>query len=97
MAWVSWHSRGKQLGDQHPCRQDHAYDRFRAIALTAQIFGFDEGTIYLSPPPLYHAACLMFSLRCLKVGGWNGDCGELSAGLHRPVLLRRQVPVPLRA
>lgn len=36
--------------------------------LTSKIYGIDEETIYLSPAPLYHAAPLMFSMRCLRFG-----------------------------
>jgi long-chain acyl-CoA synthetase len=36
--------------------------------LTAKIYDIDERTIYLSPAPLYHAAPLMFCMRCLRFG-----------------------------
>jgi long-chain acyl-CoA synthetase len=36
--------------------------------LTTKIYDIDERTIYLSPAPLYHAAPLMFCLRCLRFG-----------------------------
>jgi acyl-CoA synthetase (AMP-forming)/AMP-acid ligase II len=34
-----------------------------------QAFGFDEGTVYLSPAPLYHAAPLRFSMAAQQLGG----------------------------
>ena len=37
--------------------------------LTTKLYDIDERTIYLSPAPLYHAAPLMFCLRCLRFGG----------------------------
>jgi long-chain acyl-CoA synthetase len=36
--------------------------------LTSKIYSIDENTVYLSPAPLYHAAPLMFSMRCLRFG-----------------------------
>ena len=36
--------------------------------LTTKIYSIDEETVYLSPAPLYHAAPLMFSMRCLRFG-----------------------------
>ena len=36
--------------------------------LTTKLYSIDEETIYLSPAPLYHAAPLMFSMRCLRFG-----------------------------
>jgi long-chain acyl-CoA synthetase len=38
------------------------------VRLTTRIYGIDEETVYLSPAPLYHAAPLMFSMRCLRFG-----------------------------
>lgn len=37
--------------------------------LAARLFGFDAGTVYLSPAPLYHAAPLMFCMRIMRFGG----------------------------
>ena len=36
--------------------------------LTSKIYSIDEHSVYLSTAPLYHAAPLMFSMRCLRYG-----------------------------
>jgi long-chain acyl-CoA synthetase len=43
---------------------------YTAVASLGQLlFGFDEGTIYLSPAPLYHSAPLRFTMAVHQVGG----------------------------
>lgn len=39
------------------------------IAAWRRNYGFDEGAVYLSPAPLYHAAPLRFCMRVVEVGG----------------------------
>ena len=39
-----------------------------AQLLLAEMFGFDEKSVYLSPAPLYHAAPLVYALRALRFG-----------------------------
>jgi long-chain acyl-CoA synthetase len=39
------------------------------LAITRQLYGMDENTIYLSPAPLYHAAPLRFNMTVMKLGG----------------------------
>jgi len=36
--------------------------------LTAKLYGLNQGAVYLSPAPLYHAAPLMFCIRALRFG-----------------------------
>lgn len=40
-----------------------------ALAVMAEIYGFDTNTMYLSPAPLYHAAPLRYSARIQASGG----------------------------
>jgi len=37
--------------------------------ITRKLYGMSEGTIYLSPAPLYHAAPLRFNMTVMKLGG----------------------------
>jgi long-chain acyl-CoA synthetase len=37
--------------------------------ITRKLYGMGEGTIYLSPAPLYHAAPLRFNMTVMKLGG----------------------------
>jgi long-chain acyl-CoA synthetase len=37
--------------------------------ITRKLYGMGEGTIYLSPAPLYHAAPLRFNMSVMKLGG----------------------------
>jgi long-chain acyl-CoA synthetase len=39
------------------------------LAITRRLYGMDEGTVYLSPAPLYHAAPLRFNMTVMKLGG----------------------------
>jgi len=59
---------GKPKGIKQPLfsnlRQAHASGDW-----VRENFGFDDGTIYLSPAPLYHGAPLRFTMRTLESGG----------------------------
>jgi long-chain acyl-CoA synthetase len=44
-------------------------DASTAFVRFVQLFGIDDGTVYLSPAPLYHAAPLRFCLTTQRLGG----------------------------
>ena len=44
-------------------------DASTALVRFVKLFGIDDGTVYLSPAPLYHAAPLRFSLTTQRLGG----------------------------
>ncbi len=39
------------------------------VGVMSRLWGFDEGTVYLSPAPIYHAAPLRFCANVLALGG----------------------------
>lgn len=59
---------GKPKGIRHASRtgtiqDDHPYEAWLRTS-----YGLDEDSIFFSPAPLYHAAPLMFSLTCQRLG-----------------------------
>ena len=59
--------------------------------LTAGLYGIDPETVYLSPAPLYHAAPLMFSMRCLRFGATVVIMEKFDAELALRMIERHRV------
>jgi len=59
---------GRPKGIRHDMRSDAVAAAVRSAGWTS-FFQLDANSVYLSPAPLYHAAPLRFSLRCLGLGG----------------------------
>lgn len=59
---------GRPKGILKPLPTDPFGTPTAGYRLTAKTYGIDEHTVYLSPAPQYHAAPLMFSMRCLRFG-----------------------------
>jgi fatty-acyl-CoA synthase len=60
---------GRPKGIKWPLTGDAPGGRTMLIDLLTSLFGYDEGTRYLSPAPLYHAAPLRHSMVAIKAGG----------------------------
>jgi long-chain acyl-CoA synthetase len=59
---------GRPKGVRRPLR-DAKVDEDDLLQRVVQGYGFDQGTVYLSPAPMYHAAPLAFSLGVQHAGG----------------------------
>lgn len=60
---------GRPKGVRHALAGDPQLQEAVRSASWLSFFAMDEGSVYLSPAPLYHAAPLRFSIRCLAQGG----------------------------
>lgn len=60
---------GMPKGIRHALTGDPQVEMAMRTASWVSFFNLDRDSIYLSPAPLYHAAPLRFSLRCLSQGG----------------------------
>lgn len=60
---------GRPKGIRHAMSGDKAMEAAMKTAGWASFFQLDEKSVYLSPAPLYHAAPLRFSIRCISNGG----------------------------
>lgn len=60
---------GKPKGIRHALTGDRQLEQALKSAGWVSFFKLDEDSVYLSPAPLYHAAPLRFSIRCLTNGG----------------------------
>lgn len=60
---------GRPKGIRHAMAGDKQMEAALNSAGWVSFFNLNEDSVYLSPAPLYHAAPLRFSLRCLTSGG----------------------------
>lgn len=60
---------GRPKGVRHALAGDPQLQEAVQSASWLAFFAMDEASVYLSPAPLYHAAPLRFSIRCLAQGG----------------------------
>ena len=60
---------GRPKGIKHALTGDRQLEAATKSAGWVSFFDLKEDSVYLSPAPLYHAAPLRFSLRCLTDGG----------------------------
>ncbi len=60
---------GRPKGIRHAMSGDKALMQAMQTASWTSFFNLDRHSVYLSPAPLYHAAPLRFSIRCLANGG----------------------------
>lgn len=60
---------GRPKGIKWPLPDDMPGGRSMLIDLLSSLFGYDAGTRYLSPAPLYHAAPLRHSMVTIRMGG----------------------------
>lgn len=60
---------GRPKGIKWPLPDDLPGGRSMLIDLLSSLFGYDAGTRYLSPAPLYHAAPLRHSMVTIRMGG----------------------------
>jgi len=66
------------------------------LAITRNLYGMDENTVYLSPAPLYHAAPLRFNMSVMKLGGTsilmeNFDAEEFLALVEKHKITHTQL------
>lgn len=59
---------GRPKGIKHPLRRA-GREKLDPIGNWTRFLNFNSESVYLSPAPLYHAAPLRFSLRCIDHGG----------------------------
>ena len=60
---------GRPKGIRHAMTGDQQMEQALKSAGWVSFFKLEEDSVYLSPAPLYHAAPLRFSIRCLTNGG----------------------------
>jgi long-chain acyl-CoA synthetase len=60
---------GKPKGIKHALTGDRQLEQSTRSAGWVAFFNLNDDSVYLSPAPLYHAAPLRFSLRCVANGG----------------------------
>ena len=60
---------GRPKGIRHAMSGDPQLAAAMQPSNWTSFFGLDRNAVYLSPAPLYHAAPLRFSVRCLAAGG----------------------------
>jgi long-chain acyl-CoA synthetase len=60
---------GRPKGVLRPLPDTEPSDPDPRLAATAQVYGFRDGMVYLSPAPLYHAAPLAFCVLTQRFGG----------------------------
>src|ERR1700730_6123273 len=60
---------GRPKGIRHPLQPASVKDGNPTVAMISRLWGFDRGTVYLCPAPLYHAAPLGYSSWVQMCGG----------------------------